>query len=206
MPVEFINPKKDRLDPNVACFKYKLRLNESVASVVDALNLTMEDFVLKQMEVRRQHLLRWFSGRSSAAAAAADGDAWGFENVTYKLAGMYDVEVFDKMLRVATNIFQVQNKAPYTPYLQCWHFDSDGNQRNTTCNAETGASVCLRYGNGTVACALHYANIFVPETLTGRNNNTVVVCNIKHPYFANPRDSQVSHLQARLVDEHQQVA
>jgi hypothetical protein len=166
---------------NAPCFKYSLRADDTVASVVDALDLTMEEFVLKQMTLNQQ-----------GGLASTDGSPWSYENVTYKLGDTFDVDVLDKMLRVADDIFRAKNQAPYQPYLQCWHYDSLGVQSNTTCDSRIGASACLRFGNGTVGCALHYANIAVPETLEGSDNNNVVVCNVTHPYFEDPKDSQVS--------------
>jgi hypothetical protein len=183
MPVEFIDPTNDRLDLDVPCFKYKLRTDDTVAAVVDGFSLTMEDFVLKQLTKQQQ-----------GGPTLMDGSPWNYENVTYKLADTFDVEMLDKMLRVADDIFKTKNQAPYQPYFQCWHYDSRGSQRNTTCDSRTGASTCLQYGNGTVGCALHYANIAVPETLNGTGNNNVTVCNITHPFFANPWDSQVGSL------------
>lgn len=182
LPVEFVNPAKDRLNLDVACFKYKLHADDTVAAVVDAFDvMTIEDFVLEQR--RRQQQV------SSTPIA---GSPWSYENVTYKLGENFDVEVLDKMLRVADDIFKVKNQAPYQPNIQCWHYDAMGVARNTTCDSRTGASTCLRYGNGTVGCALHYANIAVPEALTGSGRNTVVVCNVTRPFFESPRDSQVS--------------
>jgi hypothetical protein len=180
LPVEFINPAKDRLNLGTPCFKYRLRRSDTIAFTVDALDITMEDFVLKQMTAHNMGYL-----------VTTDGSAWGFENVTYKLVDTFDAEVLDKMLKVADDVFRVKNKAPYQPFIRCWHYDAKGVERNTICDSSTGASECLRLGNGTVGCALQYANIVVPETLTGANNNNVVVCNITHPYFADPRDSQV---------------
>jgi hypothetical protein len=181
LPVEFIDPSQDKMNLDAPCFKYKLRADDTVASVVDALDLTMEEFVLKQMTLNRQ-----------GGLASTDGSPWSYENVTYKLGATFDVDVLDKMLRVADDIFRAKNQAPYQPYLQCWYYDPVGVQSNTTCDSRTGASACLQYGNGTVGCALHYANIAVPETLAGPDNNVVTVCNVTHPYFENPKDSQVS--------------
>eukprot|EP00882_Tetradesmus_deserticola_P003461 GHRQ01003660.1.p1 GENE.GHRQ01003660.1~~GHRQ01003660.1.p1 ORF type:complete len:712 (+),score=141.58 GHRQ01003660.1:390-2525(+) len=179
LPVEFINPAKDKLDLSVPCFKYTLRRNDTVASVVDTFDLSMEEFVLKQLTTQRQGSL-----------TATTGGVWGYENVTYKLGDTTDVEVLDKMLTVADDVFMRKNRAPYQPYIRCWHYDAAGVALSTTCTSQTGASTCLQYGAGTVGCALYYANIAVPETLTGASNNTVVVCNVTHPYFADPRDSQ----------------
>jgi hypothetical protein len=180
LPVEFIDPAKDRLKLNTPCFKYRLRRNDSVASVVDAFGLTMEDFVLTQMKTQ-----------GGGNLVTTNGTAWGFENVTYKLVNTFDVEVLDKMLKVADDVFRVKNNAPYQPFMRCWHYDAKGVERSTTCDSGTGAKECLRLGNGTVGCALQYANIVVPETLTGAKSDSVVVCNITHPYFADPGDSQV---------------
>jgi hypothetical protein len=180
LPVEFIDPAKDRLTLDTPCFKYRLRRNDTIASVVDAFGITMEDFVLKQMTTQNRGNM-----------VTTDGSAWGFENVTYKLVDMFDAEVLDKMLKVADDVFRVKNQAPYQPFIRCWHYDAKGVERSTFCDSRTGASDCLRLGNGTVGCALQYANIVVPETLTSANNDSVVVCNITHPYFADPKDSQV---------------
>ncbi|WIA08057.1 hypothetical protein OEZ85_007523 [Tetradesmus obliquus] len=179
LPVEFINPAEHRLDLDVPCFKYKLQGHDTIAAVVDGFRLTMEEFVLKQQTTQQQ-----------GGPKLTDGSPWSYENVTYKLGDNSDAELLDKMLKVADDVFKTKNQAPYQPYIQCWHYDSAGVQRNTTCDSRTGASTCLQYGNGTVGCALHYANIAVPETLTGSGDNAVIVCNITHPYFENPRDSQ----------------
>jgi hypothetical protein len=156
-----------------------LRPGDTVASVVDTLQIPVENFMLEQIS------------RQQMRSAATIQSTWRYENVTYKLVNAFDADVLDKMLKVADNVFMLKNKAPYQPYIRCWHYDANGLERTTTCTPRTGASACLQHGVGTVGCALHYADIAVPDSLDGGTNQSVVVCSVKHPYFADPGDSQV---------------
>lgn len=117
-------------ESNGTCYLYKTAPGDSVSSVVDALELDIRDFVLRN------------------AAAEKLGKV---ADLTYRFSSTLRSEEIASVLQIATNVktdLESLQLSVADPYVTCWHYDAKGNVIMVTCNSldKNGNLLCEKKG------------------------------------------------------------
>jgi hypothetical protein len=136
------------LDVTSTCYNYRVQKGETVAAIVESLDLNYTQFIQSN---RRQF-----------------GE---LQDVSYKMAQSKTAAELQTILNVVGRITK-----PYTdakPYFNCTFYDKDAKASTVVCHA--GATeLCAR--NGTVGCTLRYKDVNVTETLPAGASLVVQAC------------------------------
>jgi hypothetical protein len=132
------------LNVTATCYKYKAQREETVASIVESLDLDYREFIHDNFQQFGK-----------------------LQNVSYKMAQTKKAAELATILKVVGSI--TQPYTPVKPYFDCTFYDKDAKESRVTCYADA-TEPCAQ--NGTVGCTLHYKDVNVTESLPAGKQNT----------------------------------